>query len=161
VTNSIRSITVPRTVIEETLHNMRTVGAQGCELLVLWLGETRADSAVVQMAFVPKQKPITGEDGVGYFITGETLFHLNKGLAETGLRLIAQVHSHPTKAFHSEADDRYAIVTFNGGFSLVVPNFGRAPSDPAYWAVYRLQGQQWLGLSASEVRRVFTVSDPS
>ena len=140
---------------------MRQFGAQGWELLVLWLGETESQGGIanVRTAFIPKQKPIAGEEGVGYFITGETLFHLNRGLAETGLRLIAQVHSHPTEAFHSEADDRYAIVTANGGFSLVVPNFGNAPADPAAWAVYRLQDREWRELRADEVRSVFQIRE--
>jgi hypothetical protein len=35
----------------------------------------------------------------------------------------AQVHSHPGEAFHSKADDRWAIVRHEGALSLVVPNF--------------------------------------
>jgi Prokaryotic homologs of the JAB domain len=157
----IRCVVVPLAVIEDTLRSMRDIGAHGCELLVLWLGEVddRQGVASVRTAFVPKQKPITGEDGVGYFITGETLFHLNRGLAETGLRLIAQVHSHPTAAFHSEADDRYAIVTAHGGLSLVVPDFGHARPDPASWAVYRLDKQNWRELASTEVRLLFAIRD--
>src|SRR5439155_4903701 len=103
-------------------------------------GERHAE---VIHAVVPRQKPISSEDGVGYFVSGETLFELNRHLSESGLRLIAQVHSHPQEAFHSEADDRYAIVTTEGGLSLVVPNFGHASADPVSWAVYRLHGQDW------------------
>lgn len=160
-TPPIRCVIVPRPVIEDTLRCMREIGAHGCELLVLWLGEVDDRQAVasVRTAFVPKQKPIKGEDGVGYFITGETLFHLNRGLAETGLRLIAQVHSHPTMAFHSEADDRYAIVTTDGGLSLVVPNFGHARPDPVSWAVYRLDQQTWQELASAEVRSLFAIRD--
>ena len=35
----------------------------------------------------------------------------------------AQIHSHPHEAFHSEADDTWAIVRHEGAFSLVVPRF--------------------------------------
>jgi hypothetical protein len=158
---TIRRVIVPLTIIDETLRGMQEIGAHGCELLVLWLGELDFGQglASVRAVFVPKQKPIMGEDGVGYFVTGETLFHLNRGLAETGLRLIAQVHSHPTEAFHSPADDRYAIVTANGGLSLVVPNFGHAARDLASWAVYRLHGQTWQELSVSEIHSLFRLQD--
>jgi hypothetical protein len=115
--------------------------------------------AYVSQAFVPKQKSISNEDGVGYFVSGETLFQLNRDLSETGLRLIAQVHSHPREAYHSEADDRYAIVTAEGGMSLVVPNFGRAPAQPTAWAVYRLHGRAWRELSPKEVGTIFEVID--
>jgi hypothetical protein len=158
---TLQRITVRRVTIENMLETMREFGANGWELLVLWLGEINLDdgTARVMQAFVPKQKAITSEDGVGYFISSETLFQLNRGLAETGLRLIAQVHSHPKMAYHSAADDRYAIVTAEGGYSLVVPDFGHASSDPSTWAVYRLRGQEWVELSDKDVRGVFKVSD--
>src|SRR5580658_9594761 len=146
--SAIRQVGVPRKVVDDTLQTMREFGARGWEVLVLWLGEfgQRTGTADVRMAFVPNQKPITSEDGVGYFVASDTLFQLNKALSETGLRLIAQVHSHPSEAYHSEADDRYAIVTADGGFSLVVPDFGHAPPSPSAWAVYRLRGNRWLEL---------------
>jgi hypothetical protein len=45
---------------------------------------------------------------------------------EHDLTLIAQVHSHPGKfVSHSYGDDEGAPFTFNGLFSIVVPNYGR------------------------------------
>jgi hypothetical protein len=38
--------------------------------------------------------------------------------------IAAQVHSHPREAFHSSADDAWAIVRHLGALSLVVPDFG-------------------------------------
>jgi hypothetical protein len=157
----VRQIRVERSIVGDMLDAMRVCGSQGCELLVLWLGEIDVDlgEATVLKAFIPEQKPIKSEDGVGYFISGETLFLINRALSETGLRLIAQVHSHPREAFHSEADDRYAIVTANGGFSLVVPNFGHVAPDPASWAVYQLQDRRWRELSKAAVQSLFTVRE--
>lgn len=158
---TVKRITVRRAIIEKMLATMREFGDKGWELLVLWIGEIdpTGESARIVQAFVPKQKALTSEDGVGYFVSGETLFELNRALAETGLRLIAQVHSHPTMAYHSEADDRYAIVTAEGGYSLVVPDFGDAPADPGNWAVYRLQGREWIELSEREIGEIFRVTN--
>lgn len=157
----LRHVTIKRVTIEQMLQTMRNFGSHGWEVLVLWLGEVEPSTgkAHVSQAFVPKQKSISNEDGVGYFVSGETLFQLNRDLSETGLRLIAQVHSHPREAYHSEADDRYAIVTAEGGMSLVVPNFGRAPAQPTAWAVYRLHGRAWRELSTKEVGVIFEVID--
>ncbi len=157
----IKRITVRRVTIEKMLATIREFGANGWELLVLWVGEIEpsGESAHVVQAFVPKQKALTSEDGVGYFVSGETLFELNRALAETGLRLIAQIHSHPKMAYHSEADDRYAIVTAEGGYSLVVPDFGDASADPSTWAVYRLHGRDWIELAEKEVREIFKVTN--
>jgi len=159
--DQVRSVTVGSGVIDVTMKALQVYGAHRLEGLVLWLGYVERDRACVSQAFVPEQYPVSDESGIGYFVTGDALFELNRGLAETGLRLIAQVHSHPNEAYHSRADDRYAIVTAEGGFSLVVPNFGRAPADPASWAVYRLVGGDWKELSQQEVRKLFEVSGKS
>lgn len=145
------------TVISTTLYALQRFGELGYEGLVLWVGDISGGTAHITQAFLPDQQPIKGEDGVGYFVDSETLFQVNKGLAETGLCLIAQVHSHPGKAYHSEADDRYAIVTAEGGLSLVVPNFGRAPADPKSWAVYRLSKDHWRKLDQAEVGSIITI----
>lgn len=159
--NSLQHVTIERAVIDQMLTTMREFGSHGWEVLVLWLGEIEPNTgkAHVMQAYVPKQKAISNEDGVGYFVDGETLFQLNRDLSETGLRLIAQVHSHPRKAYHSEADDRYAIVTAEGGLSLVVPNFGSAPPNPSSWAVYRLHGREWRELSTRDVGSIFELID--
>ena len=156
---TLRHVTVKRATIDRMLETLQEFGSHGCEGLVLWLGEFEPNTgkAYVTQAFVPEQKSISNEDGVGYFVSAETLFQLNRDLSETGLRLIAQVHSHPREAYHSEADDRYAIVTAEGGLSLVVPNFGRAPAHPTAWAVYRLHGRDWRELSTRDVGSIFEV----
>lgn len=158
---AVLHVTVKRATIEEMLKTMREFGSRGWEVLVLWVGEIDVEKgrALVTQAYVPKQKPIASEDGVGYFVNGDTLFQLNKELSKTGLRLIAQVHSHPQHAYHSQADDRYAIVTAEGGYSLVVPDFGRAPAHPTSWAVYRLHGRDWREVSTKEVQTIFEIVD--
>jgi len=157
--SGVRRVTVEQSVVRATLQTMRDFGARGCEALVLWLGNVQPPHAHVMIAFTPDQRSVTSESGVGYFVGGETLFQLNRALAETGLRLIAQVHSHPGEAYHSAADDRYAIVTVDGGFSLVVPDFGQAPPDPSSWAVYRLIKGGWQELNSVEAEDLLRVSD--
>jgi len=39
--------------------------------------------------------------------------------------IIAQVHTHPGEAFHSEGDQEGANIRYNGFFSLVIPEYGR------------------------------------
>ncbi len=155
--NRVRFVTIPYPVVYQTLEILREFGALSLEGLVLWLGHIEDESAEVQEAYVPDQTPISNEGGVGYFVEGEVLFKLNRALEETGLRLIAQVHSHPEDAYHSETDDRYAIVTSEGGFSLVVPNFGEAPANPVAWAVYRLFQNGWRQLRVQEIEDLFKV----
>ena len=158
---ALKRVTVRRSTILAMLENMRKIGLRHCELLVLWIGnvDSRAGVGEVLHAFIPRQNPISSEEGVGYFVSGETLFELNRDLSATGMRLIAQVHSHPTVAYHSDADDRYAIVTREGGLSLVVPDFGAAAPDPRNWAIYRLQAGKWVELDNDTVASLFHVID--
>ena len=154
----VRHVRIESHVVTSTLSMLQKYGARGLECLVLWLGDIDDDVALVLRAIVPEQESISSESGVGYFVEGDTLFRLNKALASTGLRLIAQVHSHPREAYHSKADDEYAIVTAEGGLSLVVPDFGSAPLDPAIWAIYRLTQGKWRAMDICEAKQLITVS---
>lgn len=157
---SLETFYVSRAILEETRAALQDYGRRDCEGLVLWLGHINSDRTCrVEKLFVPPQDSIKGEDGVGYFVTSETLFSLNKLLSSSGLRLLSQVHSHPGWAYHSAADDRYCIVTSEGGFSIVVPDFGFGPADLAKWATYKLVNGQWKKLSGREVKSIFNVEE--
>src|SRR5690349_5473099 len=155
--DSVKNISIDPAVIATTLRVLQQFGSYGCEGLVLWIGEINQGRARITRAVVPDQTPIKSEEGVGYFIDSDVLFELNRKLSDTGLRLIAQVHSHPGEAYHSDTDDRYAIVTSNGGLSFVVPDFGKAPADPTLWAVYRLNSGTWHELDTIEARSLLNV----
>jgi hypothetical protein len=150
---------IPQAIAVHTLRALQYFGGSGCEGLVLWLGSVQDDQAVVYQAFTPPQQAISSEDGVGYFVTSDTLFQLNRTLLQTGMRLIAQIHSHPGAAYHSPMDDRYAIVTEDGGVSLVVPDFGKAPVEPASWAAYRLHGATWKSLSLADAKSFLLLTE--
>lgn len=155
--SNVNEFVISPGILEKTLVSLREYGARRLECLVLWLGNVEESRALVTGVLVPQQESISSEDGVGYFVNTQTLFLLNKALNETGVKLLAQVHSHPTEAYHSDADDQFAIVTAEGGLSLVVPDFGRVAPDLSLWAVYRLTDGFWRELNESEVRRLFSV----
>lgn len=154
----INNVHISREILDETIKSLQGYGEHGSEGLVLWLGSIQSDDTCrVEKVLTPPQESINSEDGVGYFVTSETLFSLNKFLSSTGLRLLAQVHSHPGRAYHSTADDRYCIVTLEGGFSIVVPDFGFGTGDFHKWATYRLINGSWKQLSNKTVKTVFTI----
>lgn len=154
----VTAINLPKTVLMETVGALRDYGQRGCEGLVLWVGGIHGRSASITAALVPPQQSINDENGVGYFLDSQTMFSINRLLSERQLRLLAQVHSHPGRAYHSRTDDLYAIVTTEGGLSLVVPDFAVGPVDLGHWATYRLRGGRWLELAAHEVLELVRVS---
>ncbi len=151
----VKTVTLSESVLAETNQALRMYGERGYEGFVLWFGTIEDQCAYVERVYVPTQDSIQSEEGVGYLVSNNTLFELNKFLSETGLRMIAQVHSHPGRAYHSATDDQYAVVTIEGGLSLVVPYFARGPADIMQWAVYRLNHGFWNELSLRETRDLF------
>ncbi|MFL5348698.1 MAG: Mov34/MPN/PAD-1 family protein [Hyalangium sp.] len=156
---TVEIVRLSRRVLVETVRALQNFGSEGNEGLVLWVGLIEDAVATIQGTLIPPQESIRSEEGVGYFVTTETLFSLNRFLSEKRLRLIAQIHSHPTEAYHSETDDRYAIVTTEGGFSLVVPYFARTAHTLPEWAIYRLRNAQWLEIPVKDTQRIFQVVD--
>lgn len=154
---NVKRVIILGDVMTSTVHALRAFGKSRNEGLVLWLGHIDGHQAKITHSMVPPQRSIQTEDGVGYIVAEETLLEISRFLNQKKLRLIAQVHSHPGRAYHSSADDRYAVVTKEGGFSLVVPNFGFGRPDLTSWAVYRLSGPHWIQLDRDEVTNMFTL----
>ncbi len=86
------------------------------------------------------------ENGLLVAVEGKALFDVNRSVHERKEILAAQVHSHPTDAYHSSTDDAYPLVTLLGALSVVVPNFAsNAPGDMDLWAWYRLSKRgRWV-----------------
>ena len=69
--------------------------------------------------------------------------------------LLMQAHSHPGVPYHSTTDDRFPMVTMEGGISIVVPLFGFcALTDLRSCAVYRLLDGVWRWVPSREVDRL-------
>ena len=112
-------VVCPIAVVEKTLSHLREAGKRQCECVVLWLGRRREDEVAVTEAYVPLQ--VAREDM--FHIPSDGMTAIQSHLRANRWMVAAQVHSHPAEAFHSRADDRWAIVRHEGALSLVVPRF--------------------------------------
>lgn len=108
--------------IEKTLSFLKC--ASNIECVVLWLGKRDCDVIKVHTVYLPKQLA----DYDYFHIPEESMAKLLKFLRQNRLMVAAQVHTHPDIAFHSAADDRWAIIRHIGGLSLVVPHFATTTS---------------------------------
>lgn len=127
-------------VLDETIAFLRDVGKSHCEGFALWTG-VREQATVFRFrsALIPAQHATATHRGLLVTVDGEALFEINKMAHERGEIVAAQVHTHPTSAFHSGTDDHYPLVTLVGGLSIVIPDFAvNAPEDIGHWAWYRL-----------------------
>lgn len=131
---------------------MRLRGHVGAESMVLWVGKLLDNVFSVTNLLIPKQKGIITSDGVCVVIEADELRRINRELYQNSLRLIAQIHSHPGRAYHSNTDDEFAIATTAGSLSLVVPNFAARPFSLHDYATYRLGVDgNWHELNRHEI----------
>lgn len=144
-------ITVPRRVVDRTAAELQDAGDEGYEMFVLWSGHDRGDRLEVERDHVPRQTSYKTETGLLVRVDSDALHAMNVWLYEHGQMLIAQVHAHPTDAFHSCTDDAYPIVTTIGGFSIVAADFAAAGLLSMGTAVYRLSETGWKAVPAETV----------
>jgi hypothetical protein len=154
----VRSVRVPRSCADAVHAHMRKVGREGFEGLGLWAGRQIGDVFTVEEAIIPAQKHIRTEDGVCVITEAQELHRLNVWLYRKKLSLVAQIHSHPGRAYHSSTDDQYAVATTVGCFSLVMPDFATGPFAIERLASYRLDAAgAWRDIPASQAVRMITI----
>jgi hypothetical protein len=139
---TVETFSISKDIVAKTEDSLRAAGRDGYELFVLWSGEEEGSCFRVRTAHVPKQISFRRKGGLSVRVEGEALHKLNVWLFEHEETLGAQVHAHPTDAYHSETDDTFPIVTVLGGLSIVVPDFCRGGLF-AGSAAYRLSRDGW------------------
>lgn len=156
----VKRVVVPRELADGANSHLREAGQRSCEAFALWAGSRQDSVFLVKELIIPAQQALAFEDGVCVTVASPELFRINVHLHNEGLELIAQLHSHPNEAYHSETDDRYPIATRAGALSIVVPNFARATFAIESSAVFRLSARsEWIAMSADEACRLIRVAD--
>lgn len=156
----INSIQVPQQAIDATVNFLRHRGTMGLEAFSLWAGTADGNIFKVQANIVPAQEGHVTDDGVAVSVGPAELHRLNVWLYENKMTLIAQIHSHPTEAYHSETDDTYPIATTVGCLSIVIPNFARQPFSIGRCAIYRLdECKQWSYLDTTGAAKLINIID--
>jgi len=144
-------ILCPSAVVGHTLTHLQEGGHRGCECVVLWLGRRDGDRIIVQEAY----RPIHTAEADIFWIASEGMDALKSYLRQKRYMVAAQVHSHPGQAFHSAADDRWAIVRHHGALSLVLPAFALQTTPASFLQeakVYQLAADdEWVEVPIAQV----------
>jgi len=114
-----RIVECPRTLVARTIAELQDAGLRQQERVLLWLAESNHQRLTIAELMVPVQYATSDR----FHIPPEGMREIMSRLAERRLMIAAQVHSYPEEAFHSAADDKWAIVRHKGALSLVLPNF--------------------------------------
>lgn len=154
----ITKIEVPRGAVEEANNHLRLVGKHGLEGFSLWAGKRFGQMFRVLKNIVPMQTGHRTPDGVCVSVGPDELHRINVWLYQNGMTLVAQLHSHPTDAYHSDTDDAFPIATTEGSLSIVVPNYARQAFSLSGSAVYRLLPKRgWILIPPAEVAELITI----
>jgi hypothetical protein len=157
---AVTTVRVPKKLVGDVMDHLRRMGQKGYEGFALWAGVVQGESFQVTHTLIPAQEGMRSRQGVCVVIGPEELHRLNVWLYENRRVLVAQIHSHPTDAYHSDTDDDYPIATTVGGLSLVVPDFAVRPFSLHTTAVYRLSAAaRWEELSIAEVAKLIHLTD--
>jgi hypothetical protein len=158
---NIQEVVFSSSVLSDAYSWLRKAGAKELEAVVLFSGTFRTEASTFEVleTIIPEQTSLNIEGGLLYAVDGDELHRINVYLHESKQLLIAQMHSHPGRAYHSSTDDAYPIVTKIGALSIVVPNFAADQISPRRWAVYRLnESVTWQRLNDAEVARLIKLT---
>jgi Prokaryotic homologs of the JAB domain len=156
----VRSVVIPKMLALEAHQHLQRAGRQGLEGFALWAGVREGEVFRVQHTIIPAQSGLRFESGVCVRIASDELHRLNVWLYEHRVTLIAQLHSHPTAAYHSETDDEFPVATTVGSLSLVIPDFAAQPFSLDRCAVYQLNAAgRWAAVTRDEAGRLITIAE--
>jgi proteasome lid subunit RPN8/RPN11 len=117
---NITPVEISSAQIAATIALLREAGRQEC--ILLWLG--RREHGLQRIIDV--YKPVQEADRDYFEIPRQGMAVLMERLRTQGLYVVSQVHTHPELAFHSRADDKWAIVRHAGALSIVLPFFAES-----------------------------------
>jgi len=142
--------------IRQTISLLRRAGHRECVLL--WLGRRETGVQHIVEVYRPTQKA-----SIDYFeIPRNGMADLMARLRTQGLYVASQVHTHPGEAFHSWADDRWAIVRHRGALSIVLPEFARTTTQENFLleaAVYQLNPlNEWIRVESQELPGILRIT---
>lgn len=117
---------LPRLILTEPIitalqASMKSGITQGKEEIAYLLGLTDGTTTLIVSIIRPPARTTWGS----FWVSSKAMAQIVRTAVGLGLQVAGQAHTHPSKAFHSEGDDKGARIAYNGYVSLVLPDYGR------------------------------------
>ncbi|HEV3272890.1 MAG TPA: Mov34/MPN/PAD-1 family protein [Candidatus Methylacidiphilales bacterium] len=152
----MKPVYCPEPILARTLEIMQAAGSSKKERGVLWLANLAKPGIVVE-AYEPVQKT----SRIRFWLPPQSMRMLMGHLRATRRMIVAQVHSHPARAFHSETDNNHAVVSHAGALSVVIPHFAKGVTADNFTDVskffYLLPSGEWTEASEKLIRTNFEI----
>jgi hypothetical protein len=150
--SALERVSVDRNTIDSTIEALQLLDAHGQDGVVLWVGVIEGPRAHVLIALVLVHDA-TDSEADDSFVSRDKLERINHALSQSGLRLIAEVHSGTTASLDSGLPTRYVVADSDGALVLIVPTQS-LDADPTRWTAYRRFNEELRSLSADQVRKL-------
>ena len=149
---TLDTLDVSKELMLESWRLLREPGLDGFEASLLWIGEVETStSAKIVRVLRPPQRALATADGSLCELDIPALVPYLAALSEDQY-VLARLHTHPGRAYHSEIDDNNMIVGHEGAISIVIPDFARGPADLSRCAAYQLKRSgTWRELGSEEL----------
>jgi proteasome lid subunit RPN8/RPN11 len=137
----IRALLVTTDTIRKTQAFLRKRGKEDVEAIVLWVGRPESSTTFrVTRPIFPEQHGTL----ISVKVDASEIQRIDDDCRARGEVIGAQLHTHPNAAFHSPTDDATPIVSKIGAYSMVIPDFAKAPiTDLSRAVVVQLRGEGW------------------
>lgn len=109
-------------MIDQTFATFRSCGENCRECQLYWLSAWDNPSVLSEVVH-----PKHWSSRYGLRIESDWINRFWTDMADRGLGVRIQVHTHPHEAFHSPTDDAYPLLFDAGFLSLVIPDFAMGP----------------------------------
>lgn len=121
---------------------------KGHEGIAYLLGRTDGTVTLAVMALRPKAETTPGS----FHVEPVAMAVCVRTAARLGLQIVAQVHTHPSAAYHSDGDIEGARIRYAGYASVVLPDYGRRLPRLDEAAVYVFcEDGGWTELDVAEI----------
>ncbi len=142
----------------DTLDILKCSGKLNHEGIAFWLGRHDGNLTYIEEVY----EPIHTARADYFHIPPKSMQDLQGTLRSKRLMIAAQIHSHPQEAFHSKADDDWAIIRHLNAVSIVLPYFAKQTTPESFFAdavVFQLSpANQWVQVPTNNIGRVCQVS---
>ena len=118
-------IEIPQSIFNQTLKQLQQVGEDYKEGIAYWSGVLNNNNGVIKNVIFADDYPEFHNESYFANVSLETSFKIGEKIHQRNEFLFAQIHTHPSDAFHSFVDDNYPISHRIGFLSIVIPNFGK------------------------------------
>lgn len=153
-------IQISKSIFDTTLHQLQKVGEDYKEGIAYWSGILNRSNGIIKNVIFADDYPEFHNEPYFANVSLETSFKIGEKIHQRNEFLFAQIHTHPSDAFHSFVDNNYPISHRIGFLSVVIPNFGKNIDSLQQCKIFEYKGKaKWDELKNNHILKKFEVTE--